>query len=84
MNVKKTVTRSGSKPVNPIEITNPELIFGIVGPIGTDLESVISSLSAAVAGVGYKPQLIHLTEHMNAASIKKRSGKHLTLIATCL
>jgi deoxycytidylate deaminase len=75
MKVKKTVTRSGSRPVNPVDIINPELVLGIVGPIGTDLESVIASLSAALADVGYQPQLIHLTDHMQVPAIRKTINK---------
>jgi hypothetical protein len=48
----------------PVERTNPELIFGIVGPIGVNLESVLASLRAALTEMRYHPILIHLTSIM--------------------
>lgn len=46
------------------KIHNPELVFGLVGPIGVNLDSVVEFLSAALQEVGYQPQVIHLTSLM--------------------
>lgn len=71
--VKKPRTRqNGSNPVSFEQITNPELVFGIVGPIGTDLEAIISALGVALQEVQYKHTLIHLTAHMEAAKIRTK------------
>jgi hypothetical protein len=43
-------------------IKNPELIFGIVGPIGVDLDSVVSSLEKSLSEVNYKSRVIHITK----------------------
>jgi deoxycytidylate deaminase len=43
-------------------IKNPELIFGIVGPIGVDVEHVVSSLEKELDGVNYKTRIIHITK----------------------
>src|SRR5437870_3165035 len=42
----------------------PELIFGIAGPIGVDIESICDSLSNALRVVRYQSQIIHLTREM--------------------
>ena len=42
----------------------PELIFGIAGPIGVDIESICDSLSNALRAVRYKSEVIHLTQEM--------------------
>lgn len=54
------------------QITNPELVFGIVGPIGVDLNPVIDSLEDGLGKVGYKPFKIHLTELMETERINVR------------
>lgn len=43
----------------------PELIFGIAGPIGVDIEAICDSLANALRVVRYKSQIIHLTTEMN-------------------
>jgi deoxycytidylate deaminase len=58
--------------VIPVAIFNPELVFGIVGPIGVDLEAVVSALSAALQEVKYQPILIHLTSHMENKRINTK------------
>src|ERR1700676_5449961 len=73
MSVKKPQTRQiGSSSSSFEQITNPELVFGIVGPIGTDLDAVITALSAALQEVEYKHKLIHLTQHMEAPKIRTK------------
>lgn len=39
----------------------PELVFGLVGPIGTDMECVVDELSSSLREVGYDPHLVHIT-----------------------
>ena len=55
----------------PLEetIPNPELIFGLVGPIGVDLNGVITSLTNRLRYVGYRTIVIHLTDHMKTRKI---------------
>lgn len=48
-------------------IDNPELVFGLVGPIGVNMDHVANSLSDALAAVGYDPQIVHLTSIMAGA-----------------
>lgn len=45
----------------------PELVFGLVGPIGVDMEAVFDELETALRGVGYQSHLIHLTKEISAA-----------------
>lgn len=40
----------------------PELVFGLVGPLGSNIEAVQESLSAELRKVGYNSYIIHLTE----------------------
>jgi deoxycytidylate deaminase len=42
----------------------PELVFGIVGPIGVNIEAICESLSSALRAVSYKAHSIHLTKEM--------------------
>ena len=42
----------------------PELIFGLVGPIGVNMELVQQKLESALISVGYKPVSIKATEQM--------------------
>ena len=42
----------------------PELIFGLTGPIGVDMEALTDSLGAALRDVGYAPRSIKLTDEM--------------------
>jgi cytidine deaminase len=42
----------------------PELIFGIAGPIGVDIESICDSLTNALKAVRYQSEVIHLTREM--------------------
>lgn len=62
----------------PESALKPELIFALVGPIGTNLESVVSALGAALFTVGYRLRpSIKLSEviakyvKMNPAIVKK-------------
>lgn len=51
-------------------VHNPELVFGIVGPIGVDIDAVMESLSKALRDVGYDPNTIHLTDLVEDRRIK--------------
>ena len=73
MSVKKTQRRRIGFTIAGVEqITNPELVFGVVGPIGTDLEAVIASLIGALQDVNYQHKLIHLTQHMQAPKVRTK------------
>src|ERR1700691_832876 len=48
------------------ELSLPELIFGIAGPIGVNIETICESLSNALSAVRYSSQVIHLTKEMMA------------------
>jgi cytidine deaminase len=43
---------------------DPELIFGLVGPIGVDLEYVTDVLGDSLANVGYDAKILRITELM--------------------
>jgi len=42
----------------------PELVFGIVGPMGVDMDSICDSLANALRAVNYNAHPIHLTKEM--------------------
>lgn len=44
------------------DIHYPELVFGLVGPIGVNMDDVQQSLTEALSQVGYRTELIHLTQ----------------------
>ena len=46
----KTTTSRRNK--DSAVVTNPELVFGIVGPIGVDVEAVMDALTEALKDVG--------------------------------
>ncbi|MGL4439388.1 MAG: anti-phage dCTP deaminase, partial [Bosea sp. (in: a-proteobacteria)] len=43
-------------------IHNPELVFGIVGPIGVNIDSVVDALKDGLRTVQYESHVIHLTD----------------------
>lgn len=51
-------------------VTNPELVFGLVGPIGVDVEALMDALAEALKDVGYTPIPIHLTRLIRDKRIK--------------
>jgi len=51
-------------------ISNPEIIFGIVGPIGVHIDSVVAALSKSLQDVGYQSYPIHLTQFITDKRIK--------------
>lgn len=68
-------------------VDNPELVIGLVGPIGVDMDAVIKHLERSLANVKYVAETVHLTKVMeeilpqyapDPASYQKR---YLSLIA---
>ncbi|WP_234906786.1 anti-phage dCTP deaminase [Rhizobium rhizogenes] len=45
-------------------VDNPELVIGLVGPIGVDMDAVIDHLQNALADVEYQSSVIHITTVM--------------------
>jgi cytidine deaminase len=55
--------------VHPLHsVAPPELVFGLVGPLGVDLDLVISVLSKELADVGYNTVLIRLSNFIKSVS----------------
>lgn len=52
--------------------TKPELIFGLVGPIGVDMSMVQSRLEHALVSVGYVPVPIRLTSLMDQVAVDEK------------
>jgi deoxycytidylate deaminase len=71
--VKKSLRRSPriSSGTN-VPIRDPELIFGLVGPIGVDMDAITDALFQSLKAVGYTPEPIHLTELIRDRRIKVR------------
>ena len=42
----------------------PELVFGIVGAIGIDIDQIVETITNSLDGVGYSAELIKLTQEM--------------------
>lgn len=51
------------------ETLHPELVFGLVGPIGVDMGMVESKLRASLTAVGYRPRLVRVTELMSQIDV---------------
>lgn len=49
-------------PLSPLP--HPELVFGLVGPIGVNLDNVISTLSRELKALNYAPVLIQLSKQI--------------------
>jgi len=45
-------------------LSYPELIIGLAGPIGTDMESLCAEISGALNDVRYVAHTIQVTNHM--------------------
>jgi deoxycytidylate deaminase len=61
-----------SDPRQPDPITYPELVVGIAGPIGVDMDMIASSFGRAFKKVSYASTLVKLTEEMQRYSITDR------------
>ena len=57
------------------EIHHPELIFGLVGPIGCNIHGVETALSDALKEVDYSPHMISLTESIADLTAMKTSER---------
>jgi deoxycytidylate deaminase len=70
--IKKSLNSVGSssRVTGAPIVHDPELVFGIVGPIGVDIDAVIDSLSKTLKEVGYKSLIIHLTQLIDDPRIK--------------
>jgi deoxycytidylate deaminase len=71
--VKKSLDkkpRTNRRPKDTEVIPNPELVFGIVGPIGVNVEAVMDALSEALKDIQYRPVPIHLTDLIDDRRIK--------------
>lgn len=72
VNKIRKYSKSSTKSTNPTEILNPELVFGIVGPIGVDLEFVVESLQSSLKDMEYNVHTIHLTKFMHNNIVNKK------------
>jgi deoxycytidylate deaminase len=70
--IKKTLGTSypRSRSIGAQVVHNPELVFGIVGPIGVDIDAVIESICKTLEDVEYQPAPIHLTDLVEDRRIK--------------
>ena len=59
---------SGTKSEELPYLKDPELVFGLVGPIGVDLEYVTEVLAEALHFVGYETHAFRITELMREVS----------------
>ena len=57
---------------DPQPVPLPELVFGIAGPIGVDMDAIVASLSDALRAVRYRAELIRLTDAMQAFPVAQR------------
>src|SRR5271170_2096487 len=55
----------------PLSLDYPELIIGVAGPIGVDMDLIARSIGAALVGVGYTDTLIKLTTEMSRYPITR-------------
>jgi hypothetical protein len=60
-----------SDPRQPDPITYPELVVGIAGAIGVDMDMIASSFGRAFKKVSYASTLVKLTEEMQRYSIDR-------------
>lgn len=51
-------------PARPAQST--EMVFGLAGPIGVDIDAIVDTLGQALQAVDYRPQSIRLTREMAA------------------
>jgi deoxycytidylate deaminase len=71
--VDKTQEQAPSKQDPPLPfVTDPELIFGLVGPIGVDLDLITNALSKALEGVEYAATTLKITQLMREIKVSQR------------
>lgn len=56
-----TNAQAPSEATDQLEVLEPELVFGLVGPLGSNIEATQDALESELKKVGYTPVLIHLT-----------------------
>lgn len=54
--------RDGSGTIRQMDVLEPELIFGLVGPLGSNIDAAQEALQSELKKVGYNPVLIHITK----------------------
>jgi deoxycytidylate deaminase len=64
--------------MHPLPLDYPELIIGIAGPIGVDMDLLAKSIGSALTAVGYTSDLIKLTTEMARYPITREE-----LLAEC-
>ena len=63
------------------DIHYPELVFGLVGPIGVNMDDVQSCLAEALSQVGYKAEVVHLTQLLKKYEKDLHGPKQTTIYA---
>ncbi|MHA6268378.1 anti-phage dCTP deaminase [Aliiroseovarius sp. CAU 1755] len=63
------------------DIHFPELVFGLVGPIGVNMDDVQSCLAEALSQVGYKAEVVHLTQLLKKYEKDLHGPKQTTIYA---
>src|SRR5215211_4953495 len=58
-------------------VEHPELFFGIVAPIGTDIDPTLQALAAKLSLFGYEPIVIHVTDVFKGMHAKLPLGVDL-------
>lgn len=64
MQIEKESTKDKNQLLTPVEF--PELVIGIAGPIGVDIEKITNKISEVLSDLRYKSEYIHLTKEMEA------------------
>lgn len=59
---RKISETDGGRAIEQSDLLEPELIFGLVGPLGSNVDATQDALSSELMKVGYTPFLIHVTE----------------------
>jgi cytidine deaminase len=67
---------AGSVPVVGVAAARPELFFGLVAPVGSDLSRVTDELTEALADAGYQAKTIHLIEQIHELEKWKDIDEH--------
>lgn len=71
-------TPAGAKPAQGAVvsvITRPELVFGLVGALGTDLDPLEEELQSALRTVGYQSSVIRISELIAATYAETHPGE---------
>ncbi len=63
------------------DINFPELVFGLVGPIGVNMDDVQHGLIDALSQVGYSAEIIHLTQLLKKYEKDFHGPKQTTIYA---